>query len=105
MIAHAAEPWFVDMILAFVAIEGLLLVAWRARTGAGVPVAATLANLSSGAALLLALRAALSGASAMTVLAFLSVALVAHVADLAGRWDFRRRLPRTLLRARMISNS
>jgi hypothetical protein len=102
MTAPLAEPWIVDVILAFVVIEGLLLIVWRARIGAGPPVAGTLANLSSGAALLLALRAALSDASSMSVMACLSAALIAHVADLASRWEAPRQRPLPNLLARMI---
>lgn len=87
MIAPHPEAWIVDAIIVLVVIEGLILVAYRARTGGGLPVVGTLANLSSGAALLLALRAALSDASFTPVLALLSVALIAHAVDLASRWE------------------
>jgi hypothetical protein len=87
MTASLPEAWLVDAIVVLVVVEGVILVAYRARTGGGLPVAGTLANLSSGAALLLALRVALSDASATAVLALLSVALIAHVADLASRWE------------------
>ena len=40
--------------------KAIVLVLWRALTGGGLPVAETLANLSSGAALLLALRMAIT---------------------------------------------
>jgi hypothetical protein len=53
----------------------------------------------------LTLRATLSDASPMSVLGFLSVALVAHVGDLAGRWEGRSRRPRTSLRARTTSGA
>ena len=87
MAAFLPDPLIVDAIIALVAIEGVVLVLWRARTGGGLPVMETLANLSSGAALLLALRMALTGAASASVLAVLSVALIAHVADLASRWE------------------
>jgi hypothetical protein len=84
----------VDAIIALVAVEVLIILLWRALTGGGLPVVGTLANLSSGAALLLALRMALTGASFATVLAVLSAALIAHVVDLASRWESARpRLP------------
>ncbi len=94
MAAFLPDPWIVDAIIALVAIEGVVLVLWRALTGGGLPIAETLANLSSGAALLLALRMALTGASPAYVLAVLSVALIAHLADLASRWESApQRLP------------
>ena len=61
MAAFLPDAWIVDAIIALVAIEAVVLVLWRALTGGGLPVAETLANLSSGAALLLALRMALTG--------------------------------------------
>jgi hypothetical protein len=87
MAAFLPDVRIVDAIIALVAIEAVVLVLWRALTGGGLPVAGALANLSSGAALLLALRMALIGASSTSVLALLSVALVAHIADLASRWE------------------
>ena len=62
---------------------------WRALTGGGLTMGETLANLSSGAALLLALRMAVTGGLSASVLALLSVALIAHIADLASRWEAR----------------
>ena len=87
MAAFLPDAWIVDAIIALVAVETVVLVLWRALTGGGLPVGETLANLSSGAALLLALRMALTGASSTSVLAVLSVALIAHVAHLATRWE------------------
>ena len=84
MAAFLPDAWIVDAIIALVAVEAIVLVLWRALTGGGLPVAETLANLSSGAALLLALRMAIpSGALSTSVLTLLSVALIAHVANLA----------------------
>ena len=87
MAAFLPDARIVDAIIALVAVEGIVLVLWRALTGDGLPVAETLANLSSGAALLLALRIAITGGLSAPVLALLSVALIAHVADLASRWE------------------
>ena len=89
MAAFLPDARIVDAIIALVAVEAIVLVLWRALTGGGLPVAETLANLSSGAALLLALRMAITGALSTSVLALLSVALIAHVADLASRWETR----------------
>jgi hypothetical protein len=87
MAAFLADAWIVDAIVALVAVEAVVLVLWRARTGGGITVAETLANLSSGAALLLALRVAITGPLSTSVLCLLSVALIAHVADLVSRWE------------------
>jgi hypothetical protein len=87
MAAFLPEVSVIDAIVALVAIEALFLIFWRTRTGGGVPIAGMLANLSSGAALLLSLRMALAGAAFDTVLALLSIALVAHLGDLASRWQ------------------
>jgi hypothetical protein len=92
MAAFLPDTWIVDAIVALVAVEGVVLVLWRALTGGGLAVVQILANLSSGAALLLALHMAITGASSTSVLALLSVALVAHVADLASRWELGRRV-------------
>ena len=84
MAVFLPDARIVDAIIALVVVEAIVLVLWRALTGAGLPVAETLANLSSGAALLLALRMAIpSGALSTSILTFLSVALIAHIANLA----------------------
>lgn len=75
----------VDLILGFMAVEGLALAILRRRTGRGPALADVAANLLSGFCLLLALRAALVGAWwGWTALA-LAAALAAHLADLKRR--------------------
>ena len=69
----------------------LVLLGARARWGRGPTPAPLLSNLASGAALMLALRAALTGAAWPSLAAWLTVALVAHLAELAIR--FRRSDP------------
>ena len=76
----------VDLVLAFVALEAALLVWHRRRSGRGVPVGELLAFLLAGACLLLALRAALVGASWQWVALALAGAGAAHLADLRLRW-------------------
>ena len=88
MEALFASGRIVDLILAAVAVEALLLAGLRYRLGAGPPLAGLLANLAAGAALMLALRAALTGSAWPVVAAFMLAGLVAHGADLALR--FRR---------------
>lgn len=82
----------VDLILALVAAEALVLAALRRWTGRGPPLGALLGNLLAGACLLLALRAALTGAPWQTTAGWLAAAFVAHLWDLGQRWP-RRRLP------------
>jgi hypothetical protein len=89
MAAYLLDGRAIDAILALVFIEGCVLVVWRAQTGSGLPAATVIANLSSGACLLLALRAALVGASPAVILAWLATSLAAHGADLAARWRAR----------------
>jgi hypothetical protein len=72
----------VDAILALVAVEALALLWWRRARGRGPPVVQSLAFLGSGAALLLALRAALGGWPAWVALGALLLAGVAHVVHL-----------------------
>ncbi len=68
-----------------------MLGAWHRWSGGGVPLSAVGANLCSGAALLLAVRAALVGAWWGWVALPLLAALLAHLVDLGGRWGGRRR--------------
>ena len=79
-----ASGRIIDVILALVALEALLL-AWLGRRG-GPPLPALLANLASGAALMLALRAALVGSGWIVVAGWLLAGLVAHLADLGLRF-------------------
>lgn len=75
-----------DLVLAVMALEAGLLAWYRRRHGRGVPVGETLAFLAAGACLVLALRAALVGASWGWVAAALAGAGTAHAVDLALRW-------------------
>ena len=79
-----ASGRIVDGILLLVAAEALLL-AWLSRRG-GPALPALLANLASGAALMLALRAALVGAGWIAVAGWLLAGLLAHCADLGLRF-------------------
>ncbi|TVQ46933.1 MAG: hypothetical protein EA371_09165 [Gammaproteobacteria bacterium] len=76
----------IDLVLAVMALEAValtLLYHWR---GVGVPPRALWPMLVAGAALLLALRAALTGSGWSVLAGLLLVALAAHLFDLAGRW-------------------
>jgi hypothetical protein len=86
------STWFasgrvIDAILLLMLAEGALLWFWRARTGRGLRPRAILTLLASGAALMLALRAALTGAPWEHVSALFVGGLIAHLVDVAGRWE------------------
>jgi hypothetical protein len=76
----------VDFVLVLMAVEAALLVWYRRRSGRGVPVAEALVFLFAGACLMLALRAALVGASWEWIAAPMAGAGAAHLLDLRLRW-------------------
>lgn len=76
----------VDLILALMALQMLVLWAWNERTGRGIAPRDFLPHFASGAALVLALRAALVGDPWWVVGAWLAASLVAHVIEIARRW-------------------
>jgi hypothetical protein len=78
-------PHLIDAILCLIAAEFALLQVARHR-GFGPGGTDLMFNLVSGACLLLALRAALTGAAPAWILIFLTTALAAHIADLSRRW-------------------
>lgn len=80
----------VDLILLLVALEAVALLAWRGFRGGGLAPADFLFNLLAGAALMLALRAALAGAGQAWIGAALALAFVLHAADLWRRWRSSR---------------
>jgi|GEM_PF-1023027 len=85
--ALAPQAW-IDLILVGVLLEGCVLLALRRSTGRGVPIAGLIANLVAGAGLLLALRQTLGGEiGGIWLPAFLLLALVGHITDLALRWQ------------------
>lgn len=86
MAGFLPEARFLDLIVALVALEALVLVGTRILVGYGPSIVGTLANCSAGACLLLALRAAMIGAAFPALVSLLGVSLVAHLADLAARW-------------------
>jgi hypothetical protein len=76
----------VDLILVLMALEALALALLWGRGGRGVPPLQMIVSLASGACLLLALRAVLTGAGPVSIGGFLGLAFVAHLGDLAARW-------------------
>jgi hypothetical protein len=81
------DPGYIDLALALIGVEGLALLAWRAKTGRGPAPLGLIANLAAGACLLLVARAVLTGAGALATLGALTLALAAHLADLVLRWE------------------
>lgn len=81
-----ADGSVVDLILVLMLLEGAALVAYRWRTGRGLAIASVLAMLLAGAFLLLALRAALTGAAWNEIAICLLAALAAHLFDLGRRF-------------------
>lgn len=81
-----ASGRMIDLILVLVVAEAIALTVLWMRTGRGVSPRKLLPNLASGVALMLAVRAALTGAPWTQVALFLTVSFAAHVADIAVRW-------------------
>jgi hypothetical protein len=76
----------VDLVVALMVLEFGALAIYHRATGRGVAPAKLAANMLAGLALLLALRAALTGMPAYWVALFLVASLGAHLVDLALRW-------------------
>jgi hypothetical protein len=76
----------VDLMLAVLVLECAALWVVHRRTGRGIAPAALIANLGAGGSLMLALRAALTGAAWPAVAAFLLGSLFFHAADQVFRW-------------------
>jgi hypothetical protein len=79
-------PRAVDLVLVVVSLEVLGLSLYWHLTKRGIAPAQLLPNLLAGAALVLALRLALSDFSWPWYTACLAVAGIANVADLRQRW-------------------
>jgi hypothetical protein len=77
-----ASGRIVDLIVALMVLEGLALMTWRRWSGRGPRALDLVLNLAAGAALLLALRAALTGSAWPWVALPLTLALPLHLADL-----------------------
>lgn len=73
----------IDLILAFMAVEFAVLY-WRRRNRRS-PLIDLMLALAPGAFLLLAVRAALTGAGWIWTAAFLAASLPAHLADVSRR--------------------
>jgi hypothetical protein len=75
----------VDLILALMLAEFLLLRLYARRKGFGIEALGLIGYLLSGAFLLLALRVALTGGGWISIAAFLLAAFTVHLVDLHGR--------------------
>jgi hypothetical protein len=82
-----AQPRFIDVILALVAIEAVVILGLRVLRGVGPAPLGFLCTLSAGGFLLLAMRHALAGASPLLIAGSLALAGLAHLADLSLRWS------------------
>jgi hypothetical protein len=85
MIALFSTGRVVDLILAFVFLEAVFIAIHRGKTGRGVRLREIAAGMLAGVFLLLALRCALVGERWPWIATWLLAALIAHLADLAGR--------------------
>jgi CBS-domain-containing membrane protein len=85
-----ATGHIVDGILVLMLLELGVLTLLRLRTRRGLTAIELVVSLGAGAALLMALRAALLGAPWQHVAPWLAAALVAHLVDLKLRWNPRR---------------
>jgi hypothetical protein len=83
----------VDVMLAVLVVEVVIL-SWRHhRTGRGLPPGLLITNAGAGGSLMLALKAGLTGAGWPWIVAALLASLAFHVADLRHRWTSARDLP------------
>ena len=76
----------VDCILALMLIESIFLILVGRKARRAIPAVQVLVGIGAGAALLLALRAALQRSPWQWVSLWLMAALVAHLLDLRYRW-------------------
>jgi hypothetical protein len=79
----------VDLVIALVVVEALVLVLLHRWRGIGPAPRLMLPNLASGLCLMLALRAALSPSSTIGIALGLAGAGLAHAIDLVRRWPHR----------------
>jgi hypothetical protein len=84
------SEWFangriIDLILALVVVEAVVLEWVHRRTGRAVGLKDMAGNLLAGMCLLIALRCALAGTGWYWIAMWLLASLCAHIADLARR--------------------
>jgi hypothetical protein len=76
----------IDLILAGMVLEAVVLSVLHARSGLGIAPADLVPSLLAGACLLLALRASQLDAGWGWIALCLAAALAGHIGDLARRW-------------------
>ncbi len=76
----------IDLVIAMTLLEAAGLAVYHHRTGKGLAPGEFLPTLAAGLALMLAVRAGVSGAGWVWVAAGLSAAGLAHLADVRRRW-------------------
>ena len=76
---------FIDVVLVLVGLEALVLCLVVPKRWPHLSRPALLAMLAAGGVLMLALRAVARGATLLEVMAWLTLALVAHLIDLRFR--------------------
>lgn len=86
MAALFADGTIIDLVLGLTVLEALALAVWFRRSGRGIAPADVLGIVAPGLGLMLALRAALTGADWRWVALCMLAALAAHLIDLRRRW-------------------
>lgn len=86
LLSSPLNPHWIDFVLAMVLIEVLAARVFLSKRWTAAAVNGLTANLAAGAALILAVRLALTNASGGWILLCLSLSLLAHLTDLICRW-------------------
>lgn len=77
----------IDFVIVVTLVESIVLAIYHRRTGRGLAPGDFLPTLAAGLALMVALRAGVTGAGWGFVAASLLVAGLAHAADVRRRWQ------------------
>ena len=80
----------VDLVIAVLALETIVLTAYHVMTGKGISPRRLLPMLGAGLFLIVAVRLALTGAGLAAIGLCLMLAGLAHAADVALRWQDKR---------------
>jgi hypothetical protein len=76
----------IDIVIAITLLEALALATYHAKTGGGISPKDFVPTLAAGLALMLAVRAGVSGAGWGWVAVALLASGLAHLADVRRRW-------------------
>ncbi|MEO0575100.1 MAG: hypothetical protein AAF004_06520 [Pseudomonadota bacterium] len=76
----------VDLMLAVIALEVVVLCAYRVNSGRGLSIPSILLNVGAGGSLMVALKLVLTDASWQWIAVALVASLICHAADLGMRW-------------------